>query len=59
MLIKEISYEADFYYAEKRDGALIDVYEDVKGFETPVFKLKWKLLLYQYRLFPVEFRIVR
>jgi hypothetical protein len=57
--IKEISYESDFYYVEEHDGIGIDVYEDVKGFETPVFKLKWKLLLFQYRLAPVEFRIVR
>jgi hypothetical protein len=57
--VKPIIYEADFYYAEQRDGILIDVYEDVKGMETPVFKLKWKMLLYQFRYSPIEFRIVR
>jgi hypothetical protein len=57
--VKPIIYEADFYYVEQRDGILIDVYEDVKGYETPTFKLKWKLLLYQFKNSPIEFRIVR
>ena len=57
--IRGILYESDFYYVEEHDGIGIDVYEDVKGFETPVFKLKWKLLLFQYQLSPIEFRIVR
>lgn len=57
--IRGIVYELDFYYVRECNGVLIDVYEDVKGFETSSFKLKWKLLLYQYRLSPVEFRIVR
>ena len=58
-MIRGILYEADFYYVEEHDGKGIEVYEDVKGFETPVFKLKWKLLLFQYQLSPIEFRIVR
>ncbi len=57
--IRGIVYELDFYYVRECNGVLIDVYEDVKGFETSTFKIKWKLLLYQYRLSPVEFRIVR
>ena len=39
-----ISYEADFEY---REGETLIV-EDVKGFETQVFKLKKKLLLHRY-----------
>ncbi|MFA5151011.1 MAG: DUF1064 domain-containing protein [Clostridia bacterium] len=42
--IREITYEADFGYWEND----VYVYEDVKGFETSVFKLKWKMLLYQF-----------
>lgn len=40
--IRKIEYEADFGYA--MDGKLI--LEDVKGFETDVFKLKWKWATY-------------
>lgn len=39
-----ICYEADFAYTE--DGKR--VIEDVKGFETPVFRLKRKLFLYRH-----------
>lgn len=39
-----IVYEADFVYTEH--GA--QVLEDVKGYETPVWKLKRKLFLKQY-----------
>jgi hypothetical protein len=57
--IKPIIYEADFYYVEQYNENLIDVIEDVKGYETQMFRLKWKMLLYQFRNSPVEFRIVR
>lgn len=41
---RAIYYYADFKYV--RDGKT--VYEDVKGFQTDVYKLKKKLLLWQY-----------
>lgn len=55
--IRAIKYEADFKYFSYIDGVII--YEDLKGYETQMFKLKWKMLLYQFRDSPVEFRIVR
>ena len=48
-----ITYKADFLYVE--DGQT--VVEDVKGMETPVFKLKAKLFRYNYP--DIQFRIVR
>jgi len=53
--IREITYEADFGYWE--DG--VQVYEDVKGCETQVFKLKWKMLLYQFVNQNIRIRKVR
>lgn len=37
---KVCSYIADFFYTEKGQP----VYEDVKGFKTPIYKLKKKLV---------------
>ena len=48
-----IRYEADFSY--RRDGRL--VVEDFKGVETPVFRLKRKLLLYHYQ--DLHLRVVK
>ena len=53
--IRAIKYEADFSYVENG----MKVFEDLKGCETQLFRVKWKMLLYQFRNFPVEFRIVR
>lgn len=39
-----ITYKADFKYVEKGK----EIVEDAKGFETEVFKIKLKLLLYKY-----------
>ena len=50
---RPITYIADFRYIE--DGKVI--VEDVKGFKTPEYKLKKKLLLYKYNDF--EFREVK
>lgn len=50
---RAIFYEPDFQYME--NGAL--VVEDVKGMETPVYKLKRKLLLYQHP--DMDFRVIR
>ncbi len=36
---RAITYEADFQYTEKG----MTVVEDVKGVETDIFKLKWKM----------------
>jgi hypothetical protein len=55
--IRSVTYEADFGYFSYIDGVF--VYEDLKGFETQLFRLKWKLLMYQFRNSPVELRIVR
>lgn len=40
----ECSYIADFTYTENGK----EIVEDVKGFRTPVYKLKKKMMLYQY-----------
>lgn len=56
--IGAIKYEADFKYFSYIDEIL--VYEDVKGYETQTFKLKWKMLLYQFMDYStMEFRIVK
>ena len=52
--VRKVSYEADFAYTEK-DGT--KVVEDVKGVETPVFRLKMNLFLRKYP--NVDMRIVR
>ncbi len=53
--IKPINYEADFEYLENG----IWITEDVKGVQTAVFKMKWKMLLYKYKDRPYrEFRMV-
>lgn len=44
--IRPIQHYADFQYLDKRTGRT--VVEDVKGVETPVWKIKCKLLLYQF-----------
>lgn len=46
LLERAVSYVADFTYYE--NGKLI--VEDVKGFKTPEYKLKKKLLLYVHGL---------
>lgn len=43
---RAIVYEADFSYVDKATGKR--VISDFKGFETAVFKLKYKLFLYRY-----------
>lgn len=43
---RAIVYKADFSFVDTRTGELTVV--DVKGYPTPVFRLKWKLLLYHY-----------
>ena len=52
---RAIYYEADFGYHEPDNDAL--VIEDVKGRETPVFRLKMKWFLRKYP--DIDFRIVR
>jgi hypothetical protein len=53
--IRAIKYEPDFWYVENG----VQIFEDLKGFETQLFRAKWKMLLYKFRNSPVEFRIVR
>lgn len=43
-----IIYKSDFSYLEKGDS--LYTIEEVKGMKTPVFKIKWKLVLKQYGL---------
>ena len=50
--IRAIHYVADFRYTE--NGRVI--VEDAKGMQTPVFKIKFKMLLFKYP--DVDFRIV-
>ncbi len=44
--IREINYIADFIYTDVSSGEV--VVEDVKGVQTDVFKLKYKLFLFKY-----------
>ena len=53
--IRAIKYEADFSYVENG----VQIFEDLKGFETQLFRAKWKMLLYKFRNSTIEFRIVR
>jgi hypothetical protein len=50
---RAIYYEADFGYLENG----VETIEDVKGVETPAFKLKMKLFLFQYQHY--DFRLVK
>lgn len=38
-------YRADFVYEELRNGVWSEITEDVKGYRTPEYKLKKKLML--------------
>lgn len=53
--IPEIRYIGDFAYLDCRTGRRI--VEEVKGFETAAFKLKWKLVRPMYP--DVEFRMLK
>lgn len=50
--IQPITYTADFMYQEKG----ITIVEDVKGMQTQLFKVKWKMAKYKYP--ELIFRIV-
>ena len=45
-LYRAVSYVADFVYFDKREGKT--VYEDTKGMQTEVYKLKKKLLYWRH-----------
>jgi hypothetical protein len=45
--IQKMTYAADFSYIEIESGNLVIV--DVKGYETQLFKAKWKLMQYRFR----------
>ena len=47
--IRSVSYEADFSYYDKNHQSFLTV-EDVKGMQTPVFRIKRKL--FEYRIKP-------
>ena len=51
--LRAIKYEADFAYCE--DGRAI--VEDVKGVQTRVFGIKWRLFLLRYS--EIELRIIK
>lgn len=52
---RAIHYVADFSYREPGNARL--VVEEVKGFQTPVYRLKRKLFLYRYAA-TVDFRVL-
>jgi hypothetical protein len=52
--IRAINYEADFEYIDRDYNTVV---EDVKGMETPTFRLKKKMFLHNYP--HIEFKIVR
>ena len=41
--VRECAYVADFVYQDNKTGKI--VVEDVKGFRTKDYKIKWKLML--------------
>jgi hypothetical protein len=43
-----VVYIADFMYSDVQDGKLITVIEDSKGFKTPEYRLKKKLVKEKY-----------
>lgn len=49
-----INYMADFKYLDDKGNYIV---EDVKGMETPVYKLKKKLFLYKYSFY--DFREIK
>lgn len=57
------TYYADFQYYTVIDNERVFIIEDVKGIETPVFKLKRKLLLdkflFKFQAGEWQFRIVK
>lgn len=53
--IRPIIYLADFSYIEMATGRRIT--EDVKGFSTPAFQIKAKLLMYKFP--DVELRLIK
>ena len=48
VLERECTYTADFAYYDKKQG--IYVVEDCKGFKTPEYLIKRKLMLYTYNI---------
>lgn len=50
---RAIYYEADFKYLEK-DAEIV---EDVKGFSTPVYRIKAKLFMFIYRQY--DYRVIK
>ena len=50
----DLHYEADFTYLS--DGWR--VVEDVKGVQTPLFRLKWRLLRQRWAGLKVRFRVI-
>jgi hypothetical protein len=50
------NYYIDFVYRDKKTGE--EIYEEVKGFETGEWKLKWKLLCLLYERDPKKKLIV-
>ncbi len=55
--VRSVTYVADFYYFDTIENAW--VIEDVKGVETTIFKLKWKMVKYLYRDCDVILRITK
>ena len=51
---KIFTYKADFSYYKK--GESLPTIEDVKGFETPVFRLKKKLI---EALYPIKIELIK
>jgi hypothetical protein len=41
---RAVSYIADFRYQERVDNLWHDIVEDVKGFKTPIYRLKKRLM---------------
>jgi hypothetical protein len=54
-VIRAIKYIADFKYVESNTHKI--VIEDVKGIKTPVFRLKEKILKFNYP--EIDFRIIK
>lgn len=52
--LREIAYYADFSYFDREKGEV--VYEDVKGYDTPVSKLKRRIVLDKYG---IDIKIVK
>lgn len=53
--VAPITYTPDFEYRDERGRRVI---EDVKGFETEAFRIRWRMVQHRFKDEPVDLRLV-